>query len=139
MTETKANPNTSYTEGYWPVESYGFCITKTCSNTYSLVLLGDGYCVKCWDYGRQSSREKAHDNITNAEWKLSNHPNDPEYEVNLQEALKAWQKVNVDITCKFCNAIGTDRVTWVLYNIVGIKSYVCKHCADKYMDMLEIL
>ena len=137
MTETLANPNTLYTEGYWPVESLGFCITDSCS--LDVVLLGDGYCVKCWDYGRQRPREKAHDKLSKAEWKLSSHTNDPKYQTALEKALKVWQDVNIDIKCKFCNAVGTDRVSWVLYNIIGIKSYVIKHCADKYMDALEIL
>lgn len=137
MTEQLANPFTINTEGYWPVESYGFCITESCSA--DLTLLGDGYCVKCWDYGRKSPREKAHDSMTKVEWKLGLHPDDSELEQEFTEALKVWQEVNVNIKCKFCNAIGTDRVTWILYNIVGIKSYVCKNCADKYMDMLEIL
>ena len=137
MTEQLANPNTSFIEGYWPIESYGFCITDSCP--LDVVLLGDGYCVNCWDYGRKSSREKAHDKLANAEWKLSIDSNDSEKEKDFQEALKAWQDVNINIKCKFCNAVGTDRVSWILYSIVGIKSYVCKHCADKYMDMLEIL
>tara|TARA_R110002020_G_scaffold327402_1_gene543355 strand:+ start:322 stop:735 length:414 start_codon:yes stop_codon:yes gene_type:complete len=137
MTNTLANPNTLYTEGYWPIESYGFCITDSCP--LDLSLLADGYCVKCWDYGRKSLREKTHDKLTNIEWKLSISPNNSKHQEALEETLDIWRDINTNIKCKFCEAVGTDRVTWILYNIVGIKSYVCKHCADKYMDALEIL
>jgi len=39
---------TVYTNIPEPIESYGECIRKRC---YGYGVLGDGYCVRCWDKG----------------------------------------------------------------------------------------
>jgi len=35
-----------------PIESYGECIRKNC---YGYGILGNGYCVRCWDKGQNKS------------------------------------------------------------------------------------
>ena len=37
-----------YTDIPPPIESYGICSRKCC---YGYGILGDGYCVRCWDKG----------------------------------------------------------------------------------------
>ena len=36
-----------------PIESYGECIRKNC---YGYGTLGDGYCVRCWDKGKNKRK-----------------------------------------------------------------------------------
>ena len=38
-----------------PVESYGMCIKKNC---YGYGILGDGYCVRCWDKSCSNKHSK---------------------------------------------------------------------------------
>ena len=37
-----------YTDVPPPIESYGMCVRKSC---HGYGVLGNGYCVRCWDKG----------------------------------------------------------------------------------------
>ena len=56
--EMKPNPYFIFNQDeYIPIETFGWCINiRECFS--DIDWLGDGYCVKCWDKGHSSEREK---------------------------------------------------------------------------------
>jgi len=45
-----------YKDVPYPIESYGICIRKRC---HGYGVLGDGYCIRCWDKGYNTKDKQA--------------------------------------------------------------------------------